>query len=68
MFLNALNYELRTALAGTIFLEYTTIKEMQSHVAAVLDNLWRLKLRNKKKITSPPHNAPPTILSLDAID
>jgi hypothetical protein len=39
MFLNALYYELRTALAGTIFLERTTIEEMQSHIAAVLDNL-----------------------------
>jgi hypothetical protein len=39
MFLNALNHELRTALVGTIFLEHTTIEEMQSHVAAVLDNL-----------------------------
>jgi hypothetical protein len=68
MFLNALNHELRTALAGTIFLEHTTIEEMQLHVAAVSDNLWRLKLRNKKKITSPPHNAPPTISSLDVID
>jgi hypothetical protein len=28
MFLNALYYELRTALVGTIFLEQTTIKEM----------------------------------------
>jgi hypothetical protein len=39
MFLNALYHELRTALAGTIFLERTTIKEMQSHIAAVSDNL-----------------------------
>jgi hypothetical protein len=39
MFLNALYYELQTALAGTIFLEQTTIKEMQLHIAAVLDNL-----------------------------
>jgi hypothetical protein len=39
MFLNALNYKLQIALAGTIFLEHTTIKEMQLHVAAVLDNL-----------------------------
>jgi hypothetical protein len=39
MFLNALYHELRTALAGTIFLEQTIIKEMQSHIAAVLDNL-----------------------------
>jgi signal transduction histidine kinase len=39
MFLNALNHELRTALAGTIFLEQTTIEEMQSHTAAVSDNL-----------------------------
>jgi hypothetical protein len=53
---------------GTIFLERTTIKEMQSHIAAVLDNLWRLRLRNKKKVTLPPHKALPTILSPDAID
>jgi hypothetical protein len=39
IFLNALYYELRTALAGTIFLEQTTIKEMQLHIAAVSDNL-----------------------------
>jgi hypothetical protein len=39
MFLNALYYKLRTALAGTIFLEQTTIEEMQLHIAAVLDNL-----------------------------
>ena len=69
MFLNALNYKLRVALTGTIFLEHTTIKEMQSHVAAVSDNLWRLKLKSRKKITLPPHSdALPTILSLDAID
>jgi hypothetical protein len=68
MFLNALHHELRTALAGTIFLEQTTIEEMQSHIAAVSDNLWRLKLRNKKKITPPPHDAPPTFTSPDAMD
>jgi hypothetical protein len=69
MFLNALNHELRTALAGTIFPEHTTIEEMQSHIAAVLDNLWRLKLRSKKKVTPPLHNnALPTILSPDVID
>jgi hypothetical protein len=68
MFLNALSHELRTALAGTIFPEQTTIEEMQSHVAAVSDNLWRLKLRNKKKITLPPHNALTTITSPDAMD
>ncbi|KAL7771033.1 hypothetical protein CFE70_000974 [Pyrenophora teres f. teres 0-1] len=49
MFLNALNHELQTALAGTIFPESTTIKKMQSHIAAVLDNLWRLKLSNKRR-------------------
>jgi hypothetical protein len=68
MFLNALHHELRIALAGTIFPERTTIEEMQSHVAAVSDNLWRLKLRNKKKITPPPHNALPTVPSPDAMD
>jgi LEA14-like dessication related protein len=68
MFLNALNHELQTALAGTIFLEHTTVKEMQSHVAAVSDNLWRLKLRNKKKVALPLHKALLTITSLDAID
>ncbi|KAI0568940.1 hypothetical protein Alg215_11919 [Pyrenophora tritici-repentis] len=39
MFLNALNHELRTALAGTIFPKSTIIKEIQLHIAAVLDNL-----------------------------
>jgi hypothetical protein len=68
MLLNALNHELRTALAGTIFLERTTIEEMQSHIAAVSDNLWRLKLRNKKKVTLPLPEALLTILSLDAMD
>jgi hypothetical protein len=68
MFLNALHHELRTALAGTIFPEQTTIEEMQSHIAAVSDNLWRLKLRNKKKITLPTHDAPPTFTSPDAMD
>lgn len=68
MFLNALNHELRTALAGTIFPEHTTIEEMQSHVAAVSDNLWRLKLRSKKKVTPPPHEALPTASSPDAMD
>jgi hypothetical protein len=68
MFLNALHHELRTALAGTIFPEHTTIEEMQSHVAAVSDNLWRLKLRNKKKATSPLNNALPTTSSPDAMD
>jgi hypothetical protein len=68
MFLNALYHELRTALAGTIFPEQTTIEEMQSHITAVSDNLWRLKLRSKKKITLLPHDAPLTFTSLDAID
>ena len=68
MFLNALNHELRTALAGTIFPEHTTVEEMQSHVAAVSDNLWRLKLRSKKKATPPLHNALPTTSSPDAMD
>jgi hypothetical protein len=68
MFLNALHHELRTALAGTIFPEQTTIEEMQSHVAAVSDNLWRLKLKSKKKTTAPPHDALPTTSSPDAMD
>jgi hypothetical protein len=58
MFLNALNHELRTALAGTIFPEHTTIEEMQSHIAAVSDNLWRLRLSNKRKEPSmQPHTS-----------
>lgn len=57
MFLHALSHELRTALAGTIFPEDTTIEQMQSHIAAVSDNLWRLKLSSKKKDTS-PYNTP----------
>ena len=69
MFLNALNHELRAALAGTIFSEHTTIKEMQSHVAAVSDNLWRLKLKSRKRITPPLHgDALSTIPSPDAMD
>ena len=68
MFLNALSHELRTALAGTIFSEQTTIEEMQSHVAAVSDNLWRLKLKGKKKNAPPQHDALPTALSSDAMD
>jgi signal transduction histidine kinase len=39
IFLNALNHELRTALAGTIFLEQTTIKEIQLYTTTILDNL-----------------------------
>jgi hypothetical protein len=69
IFLNALHHELRTALAGTIFPEHTTIEEMQSHVAAVSDNLWRLKLRSKRKATLPLHdNTLPTIPPPDAMD
>ena len=49
MFLNALSHELRAALAGTIFSEDTTIEQMQSHIAAVSDNLWRLKLSSRKR-------------------
>jgi hypothetical protein len=68
IFLNALNHELRTALAGTIFPENTTIEEMQSHAAAVSDNLWRLKLKNKGSVIPPPDNAFPTIPSQDVMD
>jgi hypothetical protein len=68
MFLNALSHELRTALAGTIFSEQATIEEMQSHIAAVSDNLWRLKLKSKKKTLPPQHNALPTALPLDTMD
>jgi hypothetical protein len=39
MFLNALKYKLQIALVGTIFLEYTTIKEIQLHITTVLNNL-----------------------------
>ncbi|KAI0616073.1 Gag, partial [Pyrenophora tritici-repentis] len=62
MFLNALNHELRTALAGTIFPESTTIEEMQSHIAAVSDNLWRLKLSNKRR-DAPQHTTTPSFTS-----
>jgi hypothetical protein len=65
MFLEALNHELRTALAGTIFPEHTTVEQLQSHAAAVSDNLWRLKLRKKKEallynFTPPPISSDPT--------
>jgi hypothetical protein len=68
IFLNALHHELRTALAGTIFPENTTIEEMQSHAAAISDNLWRLELRNKKSIIPSSDNAFPTISSQDVMD
>lgn len=67
MFLNALNHELRTALAGTIFPESTTIEEMQSHIAAVSDNLWRLKLSNKRK-DAPQHTTTPSFTSPEPMD
>jgi len=67
MFLHALNHELRAALAGTIFSESTTIEEMQSHVAAVSDNLWRLKLSSKKKGAT-PQTATSSDFSSDAMD
>jgi len=67
MFLHALNHELRAALAGTIFSESTTIEEMQSHVAAVSDNLWRLKLSNKKRGAT-PQTATSNDFSSDAMD
>lgn len=67
MFLHALSHELRTALAGTIFPEETTIEQMQSHIAAVSDNLWRLKLSSKKKDTL-PNNAPSRPTPSDPMD
>ena len=67
MFLHALNHELRAALAGTIFSESTTIEEIQSHVAAVSDNLWRLKLGNKKRGAT-PQNATSSDFSSDSMD
>jgi Asp-tRNA(Asn)/Glu-tRNA(Gln) amidotransferase C subunit len=68
MFLNALHYELQTALAGTIFSEHTTIEEMQSHAAAVSDNLWRLKLRRKNKVNPPLREPSSTASPPDTMD